>query len=121
MPFLEFHLTNILSYYGFASPLVNLGFIFGMSAATFLYILVTWFIIRYLKQFYGERPVPREWKIFWWAFIFYNLHEILEIIGVYQFVLGKAFFVFLTTTEITSAVLLTWACYLLVKTYVLKG
>lgn len=119
MPLLKLHLTNPFNFW--SPSLIQNVYIFSMIALlSILFILAAWFIISYLKRFYGERPVPKEWKIFWWAFVFYTLHEVLEFIGIYQWMLGKVFFILLTTSEIASVILLTWGCYLLVKTYVLK-
>lgn len=117
MPFLEFHTTNPFTFWSpsFIHNLYIFSIIVGLNI---LFILAAWQILRYLKGFYGDRPVPKEWMVFWWSFIFYSLHEALEFIGLYQWVLGKVFYVFLTSVEIASVVLLTWACYLLVKKYV---
>ena len=92
-PFLEFNAVNPLTFWS-SSSIQNL-YIFSMIVIlNVLFILAAWCIIRYLKRFYGERPVPKEWMIFWWAFIFYALHEVLEFVGLYQWMLGKVFFVF---------------------------
>jgi hypothetical protein len=119
MPLLEFHATNPFTFWS-PSFLQNLYIFSLIILVTLLFSLAAWFIILYLRRFYGERKVPKEWSVFWWALFFFALHEILEFVGLYQWILGKAFFVFLSGVEITSVVLLTWGCYLLVKTYVLK-
>lgn len=119
MHLFEFHLTNPLSFWS-PSPVQNL-YIFSLITLTVvLFILAAWFIVRYLKEFYGERPIPREWKIFWWAFVFFAVHEVQEMIFLYQWVHGKIFTFLFFVVEIASVVLLVWGCYLLVKTYVLK-
>lgn len=119
MPFLEFHATDPLTFWS-PSFIQNIYIVSMIFLINVIFILAAWFIIRYLKGFYRERPVPKEWMVFWWAFVFYSLHEVLEFAGLYQWMLGKVFFVLFTAAEITSVALLTWGCYLLVKTYVLK-
>lgn len=117
--FLEFHATNPFSFWG-PSLALNLHVFSMMALEKSFYVLSAWFIIRYLRKFYGERPVPKEWMVFWWAFAVYSLHEVVEMIALYQWIHGEIFWLFFFTIEISAAVLLTWGCYLLVKTYVLK-
>ncbi|MBI4101505.1 MAG: hypothetical protein HY443_00880 [Candidatus Nealsonbacteria bacterium] len=119
MHFFEFHLTNPFNFWG-PSIAQNVYILALISLTTIVFILAAWFILLYLKTFYGERAVPREWMVFWWAFVFFALHEIFEVLSLYQWIHGL-FFVFLYfAIEIAAVVLLTWGCYLLVKTYVLK-
>ncbi len=115
----EFHATNPLTYIS-SSVALNLFFFSMMFAEKTLYILGAWFVIRYLNKFYGERLIPKEWKVFWWAFVIYSFHEVVEMIAIYQFMHGEIFWAMLFSIEITSAVLMTWGCYLLARTYVLK-
>lgn len=119
MHFFEFHLTSPLDFFGPSLPL-NIYIFSLISLTTIAFIFAAWFILRYLNNFYGERTVPREWKVFWWAFVFFALHEVVEMIAIYQWIHGQ-FFVFLFfAVEIAAVILMTWGCYLLVKTYVLK-
>ena len=119
MHFFEIHLTNPLTFWS-SSVIQNLYIFFMISLTTVIFILAAWFIILYLKKFYGERPIPKEWKVFWWAFVFFALHEVVEMLALYQWLHGQ-FFVFLFfAVEIVSVILLVWGCYLLVKTYALK-
>ncbi len=119
-PFLQFNVVNPLTFWG--PNLIGLNiYIFSlMVAEKTLYTVAAWLIFRYLKKFYGGRPVPREWKIFWWSFIFYSLHEVIELVMIYQWIQGRLFWLSLFIIEITAASLLTWACYLLAKTYAFK-
>lgn len=119
MPFLEFNSTNPFTFWS-PSFVQNLYIFFLITLVCTIFVLAAWFILRYLKKFYGERPIPKEWMVFWWAFVFFALHEVIEFVSLYQWISGKVYFVFMTTAEIASVVLLTWGCYLLVKTYVLK-
>ena len=119
MHLLEFHATNPFNFWS-PSFFQNL-YIFSLITLTvLLFILAAWFIINYLRRFYGERPIPKEWKIFWWAFVFFAIHEVQEMLLLYQWVHGQIFVVLFFLVEILAVILLTWGCYLLVKTYVLK-
>ena len=119
-PFLQFNVVNPLTFWD--PNLIGLNvYIFGlMVTEKTLYTIAAWLIVRYLKKFYGERAIPREWRIFWWSFIFYSLHEVIELVMIYQWIQGQLFWLFLFVVEITAAALLTWACYLLAKTYALE-
>ncbi len=113
---LEFHATNPLNFWS-PSLVQNLYILFMMTLVNVLFVLAAWFVIRYLKKFYGERQIPKEWVVFWWAFVFYSLHEIVEMIGLYQWIHGQVFVFLYFSIEIIAVVLLTWGCYLLVKKY----
>lgn len=117
MPFLEFHLPNFLTWFG--APTLSLYVLFLIIVVNVSFIASAGFIFAYLKKYYGARPIPKEWLVFWSSFIFYCAHEILEALGLFQLMVGSAYVVLLSLAEIGSIVLLTWGCYLLVKTYVL--
>ena len=116
----EIHTTNPLTFWGPNMISANVYIFSLMVAEKVLYALGAWFVIRYLNKFYGERLTPKEWKVFWWAFVIYSFHEVVEMIALYQWMHGELFWLILFSIEITSAVLITWGCYLLARTYVLK-
>lgn len=119
MPFLEFHIPDIHNWFG-PSVVLNLYILGNMIFLNALYVLGAAFIFLYLKRFYGERPIPQEWKIFWGGFIFYCLHELIETIGGWQLMVGQVYVVLLSLAEISAAILLAVGSYLLVKKYVLE-
>jgi hypothetical protein len=117
MPFVEFHLPNIFNWFG-PSLTLNLYILGNMILLNAAFILGAVCIILYVRRFYGQRPIPQAWKIFWWALILYCFHEFWEAVGAWQLVVGQVYPLLLSLAEISSIILLTWGAYLLVKTYV---
>jgi len=117
MPILEFHAVNPLAigplamsiYYLLAHiPIVG-GF--GMAA---------YYIIKYLRKFYGERPIPEEWKVFWWAMIWATIHELIEVPILYQWIVGQVLVIVFIIIQVVASIYLIQGSYLLAKKYITK-
>ncbi len=92
IPILELNAVNPLLYpFGPAIPknffvlLIHIPIVGGFGMAAY-------YIMKYLKRFYGQRPIPKEWKVFWWAMILGTIHELIEISMLYQWIVGKIVF-----------------------------
>jgi hypothetical protein len=120
MPFLEFHFSDISTWFG-PSLALNLYILSIMILLNVVYITGSTFMIFYLRRFYGKRKIPREWNIFWWAFVAYCLHEFLEMLLAWQWIIGQVAVVLLASSEIISVIFLTYAAYLLAKKYTIKA
>ena len=116
MPILEFNAVNPLTYLG---PILGMNLLvllihipivggFGMAA---------YYIIRYLKKFYGERPIPKEWKLFWLAMVWGTIHELIEVPLLYQWVIGQIFLITFFVVQIITGIYLIRGSYLLAKSY----
>lgn len=119
MPILEFYLINPLTYLGpvlglnLYFLLMHIPIIFGFAAAAF-------FIIKYLRKFYGERPVPQEWKLFWLAMVLATIHELIEVPILYQWIVGQLLLIVFFIIQVVAGIYLIWGCYLLAKSYTQK-
>lgn len=119
MPILEFHAVNPFTYVGpFLGPnlyllLVHIPIVGGFGMAAY-------YIIKYLRRFYGGRPIPEEWKLFWWAMIWGTVHELIEVPILYQWIIGQALLVVFFVIEVVSGIYLIRASYLLAKKYIVK-
>lgn len=117
MPILEFYAANPLTI----GPLgMSLYFLlmhipiiggFGMAA---------YYIIKYLRRFYGERPIPEEWNIFWWAMVWGTIHELIEAPILYQWVVGQVLLIVFFIIQVVASIYLIRGSYLLTKNYITK-
>lgn len=116
MAILEFYPVNPLNYLGPSlGPnlfvlLLHIPIVLGFLAATF-------YIIKYLKEFYGERPVPEEWKVFWIAMIWATVHELIEVAILYQWMVGQLLLIVFFIIQIIAGIYLVKGSYLLAKKY----
>lgn len=120
LPILEFNAVNPLTY--------PFGPMIGMN----LYVLLihipivggfgvaAYYIIKYLRRFYGERPIPEEWKVFWWAMIFGTIHELIEVAILYQWIVGQALLIIFLAIEVVAGIYLIRGSYLLARKYIPK-
>lgn len=117
MPILEFHAVNPLAIGPFGMSLyfllVHIPIIFGFGAAAY-------WIIKYLKKFYGERPIPEEWKLFWWAMVWGTIHELIEVPILYQWIIGQVLLVTFFIIQAIASIYLIRGSYLLAKKYISK-
>jgi len=119
MPILEFNLVNPLTYLGpqlglnLYLLLVHIPIVFGFGAAAYL-------IIKYLRKFYAERPIPEEWKFFWMAMVWGTVHELIEVPLLYQWIIGQVLLVAFFLIEVIASIYLIRGSYLLAKKYILK-
>lgn len=117
LPILEFNAVNPLIYpFGPMLPmnlfvlLVHIPIVFGFGAAAY-------WIIAYLKKFYGERPIPEEWRNFWMAMVWGMVHELIETLILYQWVVGQLLMVVFFVVQVVAGVYLIRGSYLLAKKY----
>jgi len=119
MPILEFHAINPLTY---AGPVLGLNvyvllmhipIVFGFGAAAY-------WIIKYLKKFYGERPIPVEWKMFWMAMLWGTVHELIEVPILYQWIVGQILLIAFFVIQIVAGIYLLGGSYLLANKYIVK-
>jgi len=119
MPILEFNLVNPLTYLGpqlglnLYLLLVHIPIVFGFGVAA------CW-IIKYLKRFYGERPIPEEWKFFWLAIVWTTVHELIEMPILYQWIIGQVLLVVFFAIQVAASIYLIRGSYLLAKKYITK-
>lgn len=117
MPILEFHAVNPLAI----GPLgMSLYFLLMHIPIVGGFGMATYYIIKYLRRFYGERPVPEEWKLFWMAMIWGTVHELIEVPLLYQWVVGQVLLITFFIIQIVAGVYLIKGSYLLVKKNILK-
>ena len=119
MPLLEFHAINPLTYLGPALGLnlylilIHIPIVFGFGVAAH-------YIIRYLRKFYGDRPIPGEWKFFWLAMIWGTIHELIETLILYQWIIGQILLIAFFVVQIVAGSYLLIGSYLLAKRYSVK-
>ncbi len=115
MPILEFYAVNPLSIGPFGMSLyfllVHIPIVGGFGAAAF-------YIIKYLKRFYAERPIPEEWKLFWLAMVWGTIHELIEVPILYQWIIGQALLVVYFIIQVIAGLYLVRGSYLLAKKYI---
>lgn len=120
LPILEFHAVNPLTY-PFGPMLgMNLYVLIVHIPIIFGFVMAAYYIIKYLRKFYGERPVPQEWKVFWWAMVWGIIHELIEVPLLYQWVVGQILLILFIIIEIVSGIYLIWGSYLLAKKYITR-
>lgn len=120
MPILEVNLVNSLTY--------PFGPMLGMNLFVLLihipivggFLMAAIYIIKYLKKFYGERLIPEEWKIFWWAMVWGTIHELIEIPILYQWIVGQLVVIVFIIIQIIAGIFLIRGSYLLSKKYIVK-
>ena len=119
MPILEFNAVNPLTYMGPALGfnlfvlLVHIPIVGGFGMAAF-------YIVKYLKKFYGERPIPEEWRNFWLAMIWGTVHELIETLLLYQWVVGQVLLVIFFIVQVVAGIYLIKGSYLLAKKYIIQ-
>lgn len=117
MPILEFHAVNPLAIgpIGFSlyALLVHIPIVFGFISGAY-------FIIKYLRKFYGERQIPEEWRLFWLAMVWGTIHELIEVPILYQWIIGQVLLVIFFVVQIIAGIYLIRGCYLLAKKYIIK-
>lgn len=120
MPILEFNSVNPFTYpfgpmlgMNLYVLLIHIPIVFGFVAAAF-------YIIKYLRKFYGERQVPVEWKFFWWAMVWGTIHELIEVPILYQWVVGQILVVVFFAVQVISSIYLIYGSYLLAKKHTAK-
>lgn len=118
MPVLEFHLVNPLTYFGPIGVslyifLMHIPIVFGFGMAAY-------YIIKYLKKFYGERPIPEEWKFFWLAMVWMTAHELIEVPILYQWIIGQILLIVFFIIQMVAGIYLVRGSYLLAKKYIVK-
>ncbi|KPJ71675.1 hypothetical protein AMJ50_00875 [Parcubacteria bacterium DG_74_3] len=121
MPILEFNAVNPLTYpFGPILPmnlfclLVHIPIVFGFGAAAY-------WIIGYTKKFYGGRPIPEEWRSFWMAMVWGTVHELIETILLYQWIVGQVLLIVFFVVQVIAGIYLVWGSYLLAKKYIIRG
>jgi len=118
MPILEFYISNPLNF----APTLGLGLYVILMHIPIVggFAMAAFYIIKYLKKFYGERPTPQEWKIFWLALIWMTIHELIEVPILYQWVVGQVLLIAFFFIQIIAGIYLVWGSYLLAKKYSLE-
>ena len=112
LPFFTFQLTSPLSMplYMFVSQILIVGG-FGFAA---------YYIIKYLKSFYKDRPVPKEWHCFWLAMLWGTLHELIEMAMLYRMIGGQLTLILFFIFQVIAGIYLISGSYLLAKKYIVK-
>ncbi len=119
MPILEFNAVNPLTYLGpqlgfnLFVLLIHIPIVGGFGMAAY-------YIIQYLKKFYGERPIPEEWRMFWMAMIWGTIHELIETFLLYQWIVGQLFLVVFFVVQVVGGIYLIRGTYLLAKKYIIE-
>jgi len=117
MPILELHAINPLTIAPFGIGLyyllMHIPIIFGFGMAAY-------WVIKYLKKFYADRPIPEEWKFFWLAMVWGTVHELIETPLLYQWIIGQFFLVLYFVVEIVAGIYLIRGSYLLAKKYITR-
>jgi hypothetical protein len=93
--------------------LVHIPIVFGFGVAAY-------YIIKYLRKFYGERPIPEEWRVFWWAMVWGTVHELIEVPLLYQWIVGQVWLIIFFIVQIFAGIYLIKGSYLLAKKYIVK-
>jgi len=82
--------------------------------------MAVYYIIKYLRRFYGERPIPEEWKMFWLAIVWCTIHELIEVPILYQWVVGQVLWIVFFFVQVIASIYLIRGSYLLAKKYIVK-
>jgi len=117
MPILEFYAVNPLAIGPFGMSLyfllVHIPIVGGFGAAAY-------WIIKYLKKFYADRPIPEEWKLFWMAMVWGTIHELIEVPILYQWIIGQILLIVFFIIQVVASIYLIRGSYLLAKKYIVK-
>ena len=119
MPILEFNIINPLNYLGpqlginVYMLLLHIPIIGGFGVAAY-------WIIKYLKKFYGQRPIPEEWKFFWMAMVWSTVHELIEVPILYQWIVGQVLLITFFIIQVVAGIYLIRGSYLLATKYITK-
>ena len=117
MPILELHAINPLTIAPFGISLyyllMHIPIIFGFG-------MTAYWIIKYLKKFYADRPIPEEWKVFWLAMVWGTIHELIEVPILYQWIVGQVLLIVFFFVQIVASIYLIRGSYLLAKKYITK-
>ena len=117
MPILEFYAVNPLAIGPFGMSLyfllVHIPIVGGFGAAAY-------WIIKYLKKFYADRPIPEEWKLFWMAMVWGTIHELIEMPILYQWIVGQILLIVFFIIQVVASIYLIRGSYLLAKKYIVK-
>lgn len=121
LPILEFNAVNPLTYpfgptmlgMNLFVLLVHIPIVFGFGAAAY-------YVIKYLRKFYGERPIPEEWRVFWLAMVWGTVHELIEVPLLYQWIVGQIWLIIFFIIQVISGIYLIKGSYLLAKKYIVK-
>jgi hypothetical protein len=118
MPILEFNAVNPLTYigpFGFSVfvLVVHIPIVFGFGVAAY-------YIVKYWRAFYGTRPIPEEWKNFWLAMVWGTIHELIETILLYQWVVGQVLLIVFFIVQVVAGIYLIKGSYLLAKRYIIR-
>ena len=117
MPILEFHAVNPLAI----GPLgMSLYFLLMHIPIVGGFGMAAYYIIKYLRKFYGERQIPEEWKFFWLAMVWTTVHELIEMPILYQWVVGQVLLIIFFIVQIMASIYLIRGSYLLAKKYIAK-
>ena len=82
--------------------------------------MAAYYIIKYLRKFYGERQIPEEWKFFWLAMVWTTVHELIEMPILYQWVVGQVLLIIFFIVQVMASIYLIRGSYLLAKKYITK-
>lgn len=120
MPILEFHAINPLIYpfgpmlgMNLYVLLIHIPIVFGFGATAC-------YIVKYLRKFYAGRPIPEEWKLFWWAMVWGTVHELIEVAILYQWIIGQVLMVVFFIVQAIAGICLIRGSYLLAKKHIAK-
>jgi len=117
MPILEFYAVNPLAI----GPLgMSLYFLLMHIPIVGGFGMAAYYIIKYLKKFYVERPIPEEWKVFWWAMVWATVHELIEVPILYQWIVGQVLVIVYFIVQVVASIYLIRGSYLLTKKYIIK-
>jgi len=117
MPILEFYAVNPLAI----GPLgMSLYFLLMHIPIVGGFGMAAYYIIKYLKKFYGQRPIPEEWKVFWWAMVWATVHELIEVPILYQWIVGQVLVIVYFIVQVVASIYLIRGSYLLTKKYIIK-
>jgi hypothetical protein len=112
IPFFTFKLANPLlsPVYMLISQILIVGS-FGIAA---------YYIVKYLKSFYKDRPVPKEWNYFWLAMLWGTIHELIEMAMLYRMIGGQLTLILYFLIQFIAGIYLISGSYLLAKKYIVK-
>ena len=56
----------------------------GLVFAAVSFVVATYYLIQYTKNFFAERKIPRSWKFILWGVFITAIAEIGELLGFYE-------------------------------------
>ena len=121
LPILEFNSVNPLIYPFGSMPAMNLFVFLVHIPIVFGFGTAAYWIIGYIKKFYGGRPIPEEWRSFWMAMVWGTIHELIETLILYQWVVGQVLMIVFFVVQVIAGIYLIWGSYLLAKKYIIRG